>query len=130
MANYVSKQWADELVEYPYRYKITHADTTEELVNIVAQPGNVLQSGDVFEAANWNNMESRIDAGFDSCGETWSGTTDPTADQGKDGDFYIKTVTESNVTTVAAMFVKIAGAWLEIQTGGGSSLPASEGRLF
>ena len=129
MATYVSKVWADELVEYPLRYKITHADLSEEYVNIEGAYGNVTQSGDVFDAATFNNMEGRIDAGFDTCLDALTGTSDPTSSQGKNGDTYYKTETVGNVTSVVAMFVKIGGEWLEIATGG-ASLPQAEGSGF
>ena len=128
MATYLAKTWTDELVEYPTRYKITHADTTEEQVTIASDFGNETQAGDVWESTVMNNMESRIAAGFASVQDILSGTSDPTAQQGKNGDMYFKTVTESNVTSVVGMFVKLAGEWLEISTG--SSLPQAEGGGF
>ena len=128
MATYVPKTWTDEVVEYPTRYKITHADTTEEQVNIATDFGNETQAGDVWESTCMNNLESRISAGFASVQDVLNGTTDPTAQQGKNGDIYFKTVTESNVTSIVGMFVKIADAWLEVETG--SSLPQAEGGGF
>ena len=129
MASYVAKVWADEIVQYPLRYKITHEDQTVEYVNIEGAHGDVQQSGDVFDAYTFNNLESRIDAGFDSCVENLSGTTDPTGSQGKDGDMYIKTETVEGVTSVVGLFVKVAGSWLPIQTGG-ATLPQAEGSGF
>ena len=128
MATYVPKTWTDELVEYPTRYKITHSDSTEEQVNIATDFGNETQAGDVFDAVTFNNLESRISAGFASVQDVLTGTSDPTSQQGKDGDTYYKTVTESNVTTIVGMFVKLSGEWLEISTG--ASLPQAEGGGF
>lgn len=128
MATYVPKTWTDELVEYPTRYKITHSDSTEEQVNIATDFGNETQAGDVFDAVTFNNLESRISAGFASVQDVLTGTSDPTSQQGKNGDTYYKTVTESNVTTIVGMFVKLSGEWLEISTG--ASLPQAEGGGF
>lgn len=129
MATYQSKTWTDTIAEYPTRYKIRHADLTEEQVTMINDFGTISVSGDVFDASTFNNLESRIDAGFDSCVENLSGTADPTASQGKDGDMYIKTETEGGVTSVVGLFVKVAGAWLQIQTGG-AQLPQAEGSEF
>lgn len=128
MATYVPKTWQDELVEYPTRYKITHSDSTEEQVNIASDFGNETQAGDAWASSVMNNMESRIAAGFASVQDILSGSSDPTSATGKNGDMYFKTVTESNVTTIVAMFVKISDEWLEISTG--SSLPQAEGGGF
>ena len=129
MASYVSKVWDDELVEFPLRYKITHVDLSEEYVNIEGAYGTVQQSGDVFDAATFNNLEGRIAAGFNTCVDVLTGTSDPTGSQGKNGDTYYKTETVDNVTSVIGMFVKIGGTWLEVSVGG-ASLPQAEGSGF
>lgn len=129
MATYQSKTWLDELVEYPTRYKIIHADTTEEQVTMVSDFGTETQSGDVFSASTFNNLESRISAGFGTCVDNLSGTTDPTSAIGKDGDVYFKTLTENNETSIVGMFVRILGEWLEVSVGG-STLPQAEGGGF
>ena len=129
MATYQSKTWLDELVEYPTRYKIIHADTSEEQVTMVSDFGTETQSGDVFTASTFNNLESRISAGFGTCVDTLSGTTDPTSAVGKDGDVYFKTLTENNETSIVGMFVRILGEWLEVSVGG-STLPQAEGGGF
>lgn len=48
-----------------------------------------------------------------------SGTTTPLANEGADGQFYIKYQTVSNIDTVIGMYFKKDGAWLEISLGGG-----------
>lgn len=50
---------------------------------------------------------------------TLSGTTNPTALQGVDGQLYVKYTTSGNTTTVNGLYVKLSGAWAEISTGGG-----------
>ena len=128
MATYVPKTWTDEVVEYPTRYKITHADTTEEQVNIASDFGNETQAGDAWDSSVMNNLEARISAGFDSVQDVLNGTSDPTSALGKNGDTYYKTETVDNVTSIVGMFVKISGAWLEVSVG--SSLPQAEGGGF
>ena len=129
MATYQSKTWEDCIVEYPQRYKITHPDTTVEQIEIESDFGETTQEGDVFDAATFNNLESRINNGFNTCVETLTGTADPTSSVGKDGDTYYKTATEGNDTTIVGMFVRIAGSWLEVSVGG-ASLPQAEGSGF
>lgn len=129
MATFLPKTWVDELVEHPTRYKITHSDSSEEQVVIASDFGNETQAGDVFDAVTFNNLESRIAAGFASVQDVLNGTNDPTAQTGKDGDTYFKTETVDNVTSIVGMFVKISGTWLEVSVGG-TSLPQAEGGGF
>lgn len=48
-----------------------------------------------------------------------SGTTTPLANEGANGQLYVKYQTVSNVDTVIGMYFKKDGAWLEISLGGG-----------
>ena len=50
-----------------------------------------------------------------------SGTTTPTANEGANGQLYVKYQTVSNVDTVIGMYFKKDGAWLEISLGGGGN---------
>lgn len=129
MATFASKVWEDIIAEYPTRYKMINPDLSEVIITLVNMFGTITQSGDVFDAATMNNLESRINAAFGTCVDTLTGTTVPTSSQGKNGDTYFQTETESNVTSVIAMFVKIGGEWLEIATGG-ATLPQAEGSGF
>lgn len=119
MATYLAKVWTDERTQYPLRYKITHEDSSVEYVNIEGAHGEVLESGDVFDKATFDNLEKRIDDGFDTVEVNMTGTVAPTASQGKDGDVYYQTETVGGVTSVVEMFIKILGAWLEVEIGGG-----------
>lgn len=128
MATYQSKTWVDMIAEYPTRYKILHADTTEEQVTMVNDFGTITESGDVFDAQTFNNLETRIGALASSIEEVLSGTVDPTG--GKNGDIYFKTgVDDEDNPIILAMFVKIGGVWLTVSTGG-ASLPQAEGSEF
>lgn len=118
MAVFVPKTWSDELVEHPTRYKITHSDSSEEQVVIASDFGNETQAGDVFDAVTFNNLESRIAAGFASVQDVLSGTSEPTAQSGKNGDIYFQVVVEDDVATVIGMYVKISDVWLAVATGG------------
>lgn len=50
-----------------------------------------------------------------------SGTTTPLANEGANGQLYVKYQTVSNVDTVIGMYFKKEGEWLEISLGGGGS---------
>ena len=125
---FVSKVWKDLQAEYPTRYTMTKTDQTSEVVTLSCNYGTVTESGDVFDSQTMGNLESRIDAGFDTVEDILSGTTDPTG--GKNGDIYFKTGTDENDDPVIlGMYVKIGGSWLQVSTGG-ASLPQAEGSGF
>ena len=48
-----------------------------------------------------------------------TGSVDPVAADGQNGDFYIKTETTGNETKITGVYSKVNGEWLEVQTGGG-----------
>lgn len=56
-----------------------------------------------------------------------SGTTTPTANEGANGQLYVKYQTVSNVDTVVAMYFKKDGSWLEISLGGGGGASVTLG---
>lgn len=129
MAIFVSKTWLDALFHYPTRYKIHHADLTVEQVtmeNDFEDSGDQpIQTGDVFDAYTMNQLEQRISNGFNTCIETLSGTSAPTASQGKDGDTFFQYEVIGQSTEIVAMFVKVSGDWLEVDIGGGGGGDAS-----
>ena len=127
MATYVSKVWKDLQAEYPTRYTLLKSDQSSEVVTIQNNFGTITESGDVFDKQTMEDLESRINAGFQSVEDITAGTTDPTG--GKNGDIYFKTETEGGTTTIIGMFVKIGGSWLEVSVGG-ASLPQAEGSGF
>ena len=127
MATYVSKVWKDLDAEYPTRYTLLKSDQSSEVVTIQNNFGQIRESGDVFDKQTMEDLEGRINAGFQSVEDITAGTTDPTG--GKNGDIYFKTETEGGTTTIIGMFVKIGGSWLEVSVGG-ASLPQAEGSGF
>ena len=128
MATFVSKTWEDIVAEYPTRYKIKHTDLSEEQVTMINDFGQISVSGDVFDAQTMNNLESRIGALAESVEDITAGTTDPSG--GKNGDIYFKTGLDDNDDPIIlAMYVKVAGTWLVVSTGG-ASLPQAEGSGF
>lgn len=114
MSSFVSKEWKDILCQYPNRYKAVKEDSTEENLTMFNNFGQITESGDVFDAATMNNLEDRIDTGFDGVMESLSGTTIPSGSLGKDGDLYFQYKVENNVTSIIGMFVKINSEWLMV----------------
>ena len=61
---WAKKVWKDRKTEYPTRRTLTKTDGSQEIVTVERKEGNVSQEGDAFSAANMNDLEERIDAGF------------------------------------------------------------------
>lgn len=114
MSSFVSKEWKDIQCQYPNRYKAVKEDSSEENLTMFNNFGLITESGDVFDAATMNNLEDRIDTGFDGVMESLSGTTIPSGSLGKDGDLYFQYKVENNVTSIIGMFVKINSEWLMV----------------
>ena len=128
MATFVSKVWKDLDAEYPTRYTLLKSDQSSEVVTIQNNFGQIRESGDVFDKQTMEDLEGRINAGFQSVEEVTAGTVDPTG--GKNGDIYFKTGTDDQDNPVIlGMYVKIAGSWMVVSTGG-ASLPQAEGSGF
>lgn len=63
---YTKKTWKDRISQYINRRKITDINTgTTQTVTVARDEGNVTEDGDTFTAANMNDLEDRIDNGFD-----------------------------------------------------------------
>lgn len=54
------KTWTDRITEFPTRRTLTKSDGSTELVTVARAEGTVSQEGDAFNAANMNNLETRI----------------------------------------------------------------------
>ncbi len=82
------KRWKDRITEFPTRRTLLKADGTSETVTVTRSEGTISQEGDIFSASNMNDLESRIEAGFDV-------TTDKLESgsySGKDGKTYTCTM--------------------------------------
>lgn len=114
MSSFVSKEWKDIQCSFPNRYKAVDEELNEKYLTMYNAFGVITESGDVFDAATMNNLEDRIDTGFDGVMESLSGTTIPSGSLGKDGDLYFQYKVENNVTSIIGMFVKINSEWLMV----------------
>lgn len=57
------KTWVDRQTEYPARRKLTATGTTN-VYDVSREEGLVVNEGDALNAANLNDLESRIEAGL------------------------------------------------------------------
>lgn len=62
--SFTKKTWKDRQSEYPTRRKLVSTGTTDEY-DVTRAEGSVSQEGDAFNAVNMNDLEDRINAGFE-----------------------------------------------------------------
>ena len=63
--SFKQKTWTDRISEHPTRRTLTDvSNNTTKTVNVARAEGTISQEGDAFSAANMNDLESRIAAGF------------------------------------------------------------------
>ena len=60
---FTKKTWTDRQAEYPGRRKLT-ATSTADVYDVTREEGLVVEEGDALNAANLNNLETRIEAGL------------------------------------------------------------------
>lgn len=62
--SFKKKTWANRAAEYINRRRLIYADESTELVEVARDEGTILQEGDAFDAETMNDMEERIEGGF------------------------------------------------------------------
>ena len=62
------KTWKDRLSEFPGRRKLKNISTNAEAVyDVTRAEGELFQAGDAYSAENMNDLEERIENGFEEC---------------------------------------------------------------
>lgn len=61
---FTKKTWKNRIAEYINRRLLTNEDGSTDLVTVARDEGTISQEGDAFNAANMNDLEDRIEAGF------------------------------------------------------------------
>lgn len=61
---FTKKTWKNRIAEYINRRRLTMEDGSTSLVTVARDEGTISQEGDAFNAANMNDLEDRIKAGF------------------------------------------------------------------
>ena len=59
------KTWSDRIAEYITRRTLTKEDGSTEIVTVERNEGEISQEGDAFDAATMNDLEDRINNGFE-----------------------------------------------------------------
>lgn len=72
------KTWKNRIAEYINRRRITMEDGSASLVTVARDEGTISQEGDAFNAANMNDLEDRIEAGFADVSQSLKNTVDLT----------------------------------------------------
>ncbi len=73
---FTKKTWKNRIAEYINRRLITMEDGSTNLVTVARDEGTISQEGDAFNAANMNDLEDRIEAGFDEVNQSLINATD------------------------------------------------------
>ena len=67
---FTKKTWKNRIAEYINRRRLTMEDGSTNLVTVARDEGTISQEGDAFNAANMNDLEDRIEAGFDEVNQS------------------------------------------------------------
>lgn len=73
---FVKKTWKDRIVQYANRRLLTKSGGEVEQVTVTRDEGTISEAGDIFDAATMNDLEQRIDDGFDDVDTALSGKAD------------------------------------------------------
>ena len=65
--SFVKKTWKDRVSQFPNRRTINDGVVTKQ-VTVGRDEGTITEAGDGFTASNMNDLEQRIEDGFESAG--------------------------------------------------------------
>lgn len=74
---FTKKTWKNRIAEYINRRLITMEDGSTSLVTVARDEGTISQEGDAFNAANMNDLEDRIEAGFADVSQSLANLKNP-----------------------------------------------------
>ena len=74
---FTKKTWKNRIAEYINRRLITMEDGSTNLVTVARDEGTISQEGDAFNAANMNDLEDRIEAGFADVSQSLTNLKNP-----------------------------------------------------
>ena len=97
---YSIKTWVDRESEFPNRRTLTPVSGQTDTVDVARAEGTVSVQGDAFDAANMNDLESRISAGFAEAQPAFDIL--PVA-QGGTGQTTLESVTVGNALKLAGL---------------------------
>ena len=73
---FTKKTWKNRIAEYINRRLLTMEDGSTNLVTVARDEGTISQEGDAFNAANMNDLEDRIEAGFEEVSQSLTNILD------------------------------------------------------
>lgn len=83
---FTKKTWKNRIAEYINRRLLTMEDGSTNLVTVARDEGTISQEGDAFNAANMNDLEDRIESGFNDVNQSLTNENSETFNFGiKDG---------------------------------------------
>lgn len=74
---FTKKTWKNRIAEYINRRLLTNEDGSTEIVTVARDEGTISQEGDAFNAANMNDLEDRIEAGFADVSQSLANLKNP-----------------------------------------------------
>lgn len=74
---FTKKTWKNRIAEYINRRLLTMEDGSTNLVTVARDEGTISQEGDAFNAANMNDLEDRIEAGFADVSQSLANLKNP-----------------------------------------------------
>lgn len=80
---FTKKTWKNRIAEYINRRLITMEDGSTNLVTVARDEGTISQEGDAFNAVNMNDLEDRIEAGFDEVNQSLTNINTYVGEDGK-----------------------------------------------
>lgn len=80
---FTKKTWKNRIAEYINRRLLTNEDGSTELVTVARDEGTISQEGDAFNAANMNDLEDRIEAGFTEINQSLNNVRTYVGEDGK-----------------------------------------------
>lgn len=107
---FTKKTWKNRIAEYINRRRLTMEDGSTNLVTVARDEGTISQEGDAFNAANMNDLEDRIEAGFEEVSQSLSYSTDEVSTGYKwiDGKkIFKKSIRATNLSSTAGKLVNI-----------------------
>lgn len=70
MSFFTKKTWKDRRAEFINRRTLTKEDGSEEVVTVARNEGNISEEGDAFNSDTMNDLEERVEAGFNGVNES------------------------------------------------------------
>ncbi len=122
---FVKKTWKDRIVQYANRRLLTKSGGEVEQVTVTRDEGTISEAGDQFNASNMNDLEQRVEDGFDDLNaedlpiESGSATNTKDYIDSKVGNVY----TKAEVNSLLSGLVKVEQYTVTTDAYGNAKIP-------